>query len=237
MIIIITMAGLGTRFRKVGWDCPKFMIEVKGRTLFDWSLDSLKGYDSHVSKYVFVVRREDNAESFILSKCREHGISCAEVLELDHMTDGQATTCMLALPHCSETEEILIYNIDTYVEPYALTYEAISGDGHIPCFKAEGDHWSFVRADVSGRAVEVREKERVSDNCSIGAYYFSSAKLFKKIYDEFYLNSTDKREKYIAPMYNYMIEKGFTVTMSLIEPGLVHVLGTPEELKAFADTE
>ena len=237
MIIIITMAGLGTRFRKVGWDCPKFMIEVKGRTLFDWSLDSLKGYDSHVSKYVFVVRREDNAESFILSKCREHGISCAEVLELDHMTDGQATTCMLALPHCSETEEILIYNIDTYVEPYALTYEAISGDGHIPCFKAEGDHWSFVRADVSGRAVEVREKERVSDNCSIGAYYFSSAKLFKKIYDEFYLNSTDKREKYIAPMYNYMIEKGFTVTMSLIEPGLVHDLGTPEELKAFADTE
>lgn len=27
MDIIITMAGLGSRFRKVGYNCPKYMIE------------------------------------------------------------------------------------------------------------------------------------------------------------------------------------------------------------------
>ena len=41
MDIIITMAGLGSRFRKVGYNCPKYMIEAKGKTLFDWSMDSL----------------------------------------------------------------------------------------------------------------------------------------------------------------------------------------------------
>lgn len=233
MIIIITMAGLGTRFRNAGYDCPKYMIEAKGRTLFEWSLDSLMGYNAHVSEYIFVVRSEDNAGEFIRGKCSECGIGNIRIVELDHMTDGQATTCMLAMPYCNDDEEILIYNIDTYVEPYAMNYEAISGDGHIPCFRADGEHWSFVRLDGTGRAVEVREKVRISGNCTLGAYYFASAGLYRRIYGEFYSGSTDRREKYIAPMYNYMIGKGFTVTISLVDSKLVHVLGTPEELRAF----
>ena len=32
--IVITMGGLGSRFRKAGYQVPKFMIEAKGRTLF-----------------------------------------------------------------------------------------------------------------------------------------------------------------------------------------------------------
>ena len=233
MIIIITMAGLGTRFRNAGYNCPKYMIEAKGKTLFEWSLDSLKGYNSHVSKYIFVVRAEDNAGEFIREKCSSYDIPEVDIVELDHATDGQATTCMLALSRCKDDEEILIYNIDTYVEPYEMKYEAISGDGHIPCFNAEGTHWSFVKVDALGKAVEVREKVRISDNCSLGAYYFSSAKLYREIYEEFYSAGISAKEKYIAPMYNFMIEKGFNVTMSLINSQKVHVLGTPEELKIF----
>ena len=45
MTIIITMAGLGTRFKKAGYQCPKYMIEAKGKTLFEWSMDSLVGYN------------------------------------------------------------------------------------------------------------------------------------------------------------------------------------------------
>ncbi len=37
---------------------------------------------------------------------------------------------------------------------------------------------SFARLDDSGNVVEVREKVRISDNCTLGAYYFSSARLF-----------------------------------------------------------
>ena len=54
MTIIITMAGLGSRFRKAGYDCPKYKIEAKGKTLFQWSMDSLIGYNKIVSKYIFV---------------------------------------------------------------------------------------------------------------------------------------------------------------------------------------
>lgn len=235
MTVIITMAGLGSRFRKAGYDCPKYMIEVKGKTLFEWSMSSLVGYNDHADKYIFVVRKEDNSENFIREECKKFGIHNVEVIGIDYLTDGQATTCMLAIPHCNPDSEIMVYNIDTYVEPYEMKYDDISGDGHIPCFHAPGDHWSFVKLDGEGRAIEVREKVRISDNCTLGAYYFSSAKLYKDLYEEYYSDNShlEKNEKYIAPLYNFMIEKGLNVTISIVDTKKVHVLGTPEELEVF----
>jgi hypothetical protein len=198
-------------------------------------MDSLIGYNDHVSKYVFVVREEDKTADFIKTQCAKYGINDVDIVELDHMTDGQATTCMLAIPYCNLDDAIMVYNIDTYVEPYAMKYEDISGDGHIPCFHAEGDHWSFAKLDGNGNVVEVREKVRISDNCTLGAYYFSSAKLYENLYNEYYAdnNHVEKNEKYIAPLYNFMIEKGMPVTISNIDADKVHVLGTPEELQCF----
>lgn len=235
MTVVITMAGLGTRFRKAGYNCPKYMIDVKGKTLFDWSMDSLIGYNEHVSKYVFVVRKQDDSSRFIKDHIASYGISNVEIIEIDYMTDGQATTCMLALPHCDPDNAIMIYNIDTYVEPGEMKFEDISGDGHIPCFHTDGDHWSFVRLNDKGNVAEVREKVRISDNCTLGAYYFSSARLYQQLYEEYYANTSkmEWNEKYVAPLYNYMIEKGMPVTISMVDNAKVHVLGTPDELRIF----
>lgn len=236
--IIITMAGIGSRFRKAGYNCPKYMIEVNGRTLFELSLDSLVGYNKCVNKYVFVLRKEDNAVNFVTEICHSRGIENIELLELDYQTDGQATTCMEALRLCEDECGILIYNIDTYVEPEMLKLSDLEGDGHIPCFHADGIHWSFVKMNEEGLAVEVREKERISDNCTIGAYYFSSAALYKKLYNEYYKENINlvNNEKYVAPLYNYLIQSGGNVTISIIDDTKVHVLGTPEEVAAYIES-
>ena len=47
------------------------------------------------------------------------------------------------------------------------------------------------------------------------------------------LERLERNEKYIAPLYNLMIEKGMDVTVSVIPEEKVHVLGTPEELQMF----
>ena len=153
LTVIITMAGLGSRFKKAGYTCPKYMIRAKGKTLFEWSMDSLIDYNSHVQRYIFVVRREDNAKDFIAEKCRDYGIEDVRILEIDCLTDGQATTCLLALDECEKDSAILVYNIDTYVEPHEMKYSDLSGEGHIPCFHAEGEHWSFARTDKNGQVV------------------------------------------------------------------------------------
>ncbi len=237
MQTVITMAGLGTRFKKAGYDMPKYEIEVKGRSLFEWSMDSLTGYFSPHDDYYFIVRAEDNASEFIKAKWEKITGSRdrVNVIELDRMTDGQATTAMLAAPFWKKDEPLLIYNIDTYVESGQLKAEDIEGDGFIPCFDAPGDHWSFVKVDENGDAVEVREKQRISDNCTLGAYYFASCGLYESMYEEYYGNgqNLEKGEKYVAPLYNYMISKGMKVRICLTDNKYVHVLGTPEELEVF----
>ena len=126
----------------------------------------------------------------------------------------------------------LIYNIDTFVEPGILKPLLIKGDGFIPCFKGKGNHWSFVNVDENHRAIEVQEKTRISDYCSVGMYYFSSAQIYKDIYCKFY-SVLDGAEQYIAPMYNLMIHDGYPVFVQDIPAQKVHVLGTPEELNEF----
>lgn len=234
MNLIVTMAGKGERFRRAGYDMPKYQIEAKGRTLFDWSLASLRDCIPHAARTVFIVRAEDNAADFIRAHAKANGIRDARVLELTYLTDGQATTALLGMEGLPENEPVLIYNIDTYVEPGALQYEALRGDGCIPCFRAEGTHWSFVAADETGLAREVREKERISDNCSLGAYYFGSAGLYRDAYTRlFSAGGLVGGERYIAPMYNLLIADGREVRMRLVDESRVHVLGTPEELTFF----
>lgn len=236
MNIIITMAGLGSRFQKAGYKEPKFMIKVKGKTLFEWSMMSLTDFNKQKDvKYIFIVRKESNARDFIIKQMKKFGKLNIEIVEIDYLTDGQATTALLAEPYWNKNEEMIVYNIDTYIESDVMKYSDISGDGFIPCFNAPGDHWSFVKLDKNGNAIEVREKQRISDNCTVGLYYFKSCQLYKDIYDEYYKDDSnlENNEKYIAPLYNHMINKGLIVRISLIPAKSVHVLGTPDEVKAF----
>lgn len=238
MEIVITMAGLGSRFKKAGYNEPKFMIKACDKTLFEWSMDSLVGYNDDNVKYTFIVRKECNAKHFITNKMLKYGIKKVNIIEIDYLTDGQATTCMLAKNNWNSEDELLIYNIDTYVEPFYLKKEDIKGDGFIPCFKAEGEHWSFVKTDKSGKVIEIREKKKISDNCTIGVYYFKSCGLYEKMYNEYYSKdrSLDNNEKYVAPIYNYMLENGMNLNICLIPTDKVHVLGTPDELEYFVST-
>ena len=226
------MGGLGSRFRKVGYTIPKYEIKARGKSLFTWSMLSLQAFFDE--KFIFIVRKEDHATDFIRSQCNDLNINY-EIVYLDKLTKGQAESAVYAQSVWDENDGILVYNIDTYVEPYSMRPDTMKGDGCIPCFHAEGTHWSFVRLDENGRVVEVREKNRISDNCSIGAYYFKTAGLYKKIYDKFYKDTLymEKGEQYIAPMYNYMIEQGYDIQMLDIPAGKVHVLGTPEEVEVF----
>lgn len=234
MNIVITMAGNGSRFKEAGYKLPKYMISVNGKTLFEWSLTSLINLNDK-SKYIFIVKREDNAVSFITQYMSKLGIMKYDILEIDKPTDGQATTAMEASSIWDRNDSLLIHNIDTYIEKDFISLDMFKGDGFIPCFDAEGEHWSFVKIDDSGLAIEVREKQRISNNCTVGIYYFSTAYSYENIYSEYYSsdNILENGEKYIAPLYNHLIKKGGDVYICNIPNNKVHVLGTPKEVDSF----
>ena len=66
--IIITMAGLGTRFQREGYIKPKYEILAKGKTLFRWSLISLKKFLNDKNEIIFITLKSNNSESFIESQ-------------------------------------------------------------------------------------------------------------------------------------------------------------------------
>lgn len=226
------MAGQSKRFKIAGYKQPKYTIMVHGKTLFEWSMLSLAAFND--SRYIFIVQKKDNSNTFIYDKCKKLKIKNYVIKEIDFDTDGQATTATLVKDIVSNMEPIIIYNIDTFVIPNVIQPSNIIGDGFIPCSSMTGNNWSFVEIDKNGNAVKVTEKERISSNCSIGLYYFNSYKLFLELVDEYYSVENNIKEKYIAPIYNLLIKKNKSVRIMSIDSKNVFVLGTPEEVEQFS---
>ncbi len=235
MNIVITMAGSGERFRRAGYDRPKFMLRARGQSLFHWSMASLANIWPHCEKLIFIVRDEHDPAAFISDELVSMNAPDPIFVPLAEATDGQATTAIRANTIWDAAAPLLIYNIDTYVDPRFIGLEQIRGDGWIPCFRAPGSHWSFVRLDKHGHAAEVREKERISDFASIGLYWFGSADLYEWAYESHYDRGpgASLRERYIAPIYNDLIAAGHEVTISDVPVQAVVPLGTPDELTRF----
>ena len=233
---IITMAGFGRRFLDAGYQVPKYRIEAHGRSLFAWSMLSLRSFIVAGWDFCFVVRRADDAEDFIRREAAALGMARVSIVELDAPTNGQATTALLASTALHDTAApMLIYNIDTFVHPRALPADAPRGDGWIPCFKAQGDAWSFAAADAQGRVTEVREKRRISPNATVGLYYFASFDRYADLYSRHYADQggLEMGEAYVAPMYNTLIDEGGSVYLHDVPVADVIPLGVPEDVKRF----
>jgi hypothetical protein len=236
--VAITMAGLGSRFTKAGYDRPKYEIEVLGRPLFDWSMLALDAFRQGGWRFAFATRAEENAGPFLRQRCAALGITMGDVVELDGVTDGQATTALLLARRGAPDAPFAVFNIDTFVAPGAMAPEQVppGSAGWVPCFPGPGDGWSFCRTDADGRVLELREKIRISPHATVGLYWFASAAEYIALYDRYFADGrgTEKGERYIAPMYNQLIAEGLLVTTGSLSLDQVGMLGTPEQVAGFA---
>lgn len=233
----ITMAGRGSRFVEAGYYVPKYEIIVHGRSLFDWSMDGLAAFRDAGWVFYFATRSDLDARSFLTKHCTQVGIDVGGVLELDGVTDGQATTALALAEIAPDNAPFAVFNIDTHLRAYALRPWNIEAcDGIVPCFPGLGESWSFARLGQEGFAVELREKERISPHASVGFYGFASAGDYIRGYRRHFATNCGSAhgERYIAPMYNTLIAEGARIAVPLLEAHDVTVLGTPSEVATFA---
>jgi dTDP-glucose pyrophosphorylase len=237
--IVITMAGRGSRFYEAGYTVPKYEIMAHDRSLFDWSMLSLKNFLNAESRVIFVCLKENNSAEYVRQRSEALGLADVRLLELDRVTDGQATSAYVSRELWHPDGSLLVYNIDTYVDPRALKPEHIraGSDGWVPCFQVPGEHWSFVALGGDGWAVDLAEKQKISDFASIGLYWFADAAGYVHAYNRFFSDEKNlvRGERYIAPLYRQMIAEGRKISISDLSVSDVHVLGTPAELGRFLD--
>lgn len=228
--VIIPMVGEGSRFQKIGFEIPKHMIEVKSKSLFEWAMESLENF--YDQPFYFITRTSHQSIDFIHDRCERLGIHHRTIRELPFLTSGQAQSALFVKDLISNLDNpILIYNIDTYVEPDELSPQSIHGDGWIPCFQAEGTQWSFVKLGTENKVVAIEEKKRISEFATIGLYYFRSFHLFKACYESYDYHG---KEHYIAPLYQMLINNpSAEIYTKVIDQCFVHVLGTPEDVIQF----
>lgn len=239
------MAGVSSRFKKAGYDLPKYMLEGKGKTLFEHSVESFKNYfDTQL--FLFVALSVYDTEHFIEDKCQKMGVKNYKIVILDQPTRGQAETVYLGLKgmEIKQDTNITIFNIDTFrsdfVYPENFDIEVV--DGYLETFIGTGKNWSNVLPESAGSSsvIKTAEKQEISEYCCTGLYYWKSALKFMSLYENYQskpLADVDAGEYYIAPMYNDLIEQGGDVHFSIISHDDVVFCGVPSEYIEFIENE
>ncbi|OCL18690.1 capsular biosynthesis protein [Gilliamella sp. wkB171] len=232
-MIIIPMAGLSSRFFKAGFGQPKYKLYAHGRSLFEWSVKSFERYYNS-EKFLFICRDVYDTTSFIEQELDKIQITNFEIVTLKTETRGQAETIYLNLDKVPEDENMLIFNIDTYRKNFS--FYNVDCDAYLEVFKGEGDHWSFVLPDEStDKVLKTTEKERISDLCSNGIYFFKNKKIYQLAYNES-INQTIG-EIYIAPLFNSLIKNHYNVRFKVVDINDHIFMGTPAEYQLFLEKE
>ncbi len=234
MTVLITMAGLGSRFKEQGYLPPKFRILARGRTLMDWSLLSLRAFFGE--RFIFACLDAENGE-WIRSTAAAAGVAEVVVAKRSGVSRGQAETAFDALTHADPNQPLWIYNIDTCVAPDAMRPEDLgAAAGCVPVFHCSEANMSFVRYGSDYDVVEIAEKQPISTWATVGLYGFVSAACFAQYYEEAYERGRIRLmhgERYVAPMYELMLIRGECVIAPRLDSKDVNILGTPAQVLTF----
>ena len=232
------MAGEGLRFKNAGYSTPKPLIKVHGKPMVIKSLDSLP----RASKNILIVRKDhlciDQFKS-LLDKHFENVI----IIEIDYLTEGQASTCLLAESHVPENSILNIgacdigfkYDMNKYKETLYRFESFIWTYNNNPNVLKNPEMYGWVKTKPNSSEIEqVSCKKPISDKLLIdhvvsGTFTFKNSNLFfegiKKMISK---NDRVNGEFYIDNVFNHLTNKS-----SVFNVEKYFSWGTPNELNNY----
>ncbi len=241
------MAGVGSRFAESGYTLPKALIPVSGQPMIVQVIRSLPAAD----KWIFIVRAEHIADYAIDVLIRRE-IPEAIVIPVSETTEGQASTCALALPHLKPDESIFIAASDNSFLYDKNKFEALKKDDQVdaivwtftkhPALSERPESWGWIKLQSDNVTIEdVSVKIPISatpfnDHAVVGTFYFRRAADFQAAYE--LMVKTDYRTKgefYVdsMPVFYKKLDK----RSILFDVDLYVGWGKPEDLYAYQEWE
>ncbi len=236
--ILLPLAGKGSRFSNAGYDRPKPLIEINGKPMIEVVINNLRPTRDH--HFIFICQQR-HIDEYGLDTVLKNLEPNSTIITIDHYTDGQLSSAMLAKQYIDNDFPLMTANTDQYIDfsidHYLSTFDDQSLDGLIMTMKGENPKWSYVRInEATNLVVETAEKKVISNEATVGIYNFKRGSDFVKAAES--IIKKDIRvngEFYICPVYNELIAKGFKVGYYNIgeERGGMYGLGIPDDLEYF----
>lgn len=207
---IIPMSGKGTRFADVGYLLPKPLIPVSGKPMILKVIESMPKAD----RWIFIVRQEHVSE-YAIDKLIIDTVPNALVI-VDEHPHGQASTCMLAMPHVNPDDSLFIAACDNAFVYDSETYEQLVHDPSVDAIvwtftdddllEASPTSWGWIKLEKDGITIDTMSvKIPVSqtprnDHAVVASFFFKRAQDFidaftcmekeeYKINNEYYVDS------------------------------------------------
>lgn len=228
-IIIVPMAGMGSRFHKEGYKEIKPLIDVDGKPMIERVVDSI-GIDGDLVFVIQDVHRETTPVVEVLERIAPQS---AIIDTRGGVTEGAVCTVLLAESLIEKERPLIIVNSDNILDwdgqrQYDRWIERGS-DGMILVFNHTDPRWSFAKLDQDGYVCEVAEKKPISDLATAGLYAWRKGGDFIKAARAMIAaNDRVNKEFYVAPVYNWNIRMGAKIEVEEIRA--MYGVGTPEDL-------
>lgn len=234
------MAGDGSRFANAGYDKPKPFIDVNGRPMIERVMKNIADGNGNYDVEYFLIAKEQHLQQEKETVKYLTDTYKVTFITVDKTTEGAACTVLFARKYINNNDMLIFANSDQIVDANIADFidDTIKRelDGSILTFvdKEKSPKWSFAKTNSEGYVTEVAEKQVISDNATVGIYFFKKGHTFVDgAIDMIIHNDRFNNEFYVCPSYNYVIKNGNKVGIYNINFEDMHGIGTPEDLHKY----
>lgn len=232
------MAGEGKRFKEAGYSVPKPLIEVDGKPMILKALKSLP----KAAKNILIVRKDTINIKELKSLLDQH-FENVEILGIDYLTDGQASTCLLAEDYVEKDSILNIgacdigleYDFNKYTQMVKNSNSFIWTYCNNRNVLDHPEMYGWVKLKENSNQIDhVSCKKPISknllkDQVVSGTFTFKNSSLFfngiKKMIKR---NDRINGEFYLDTVFNHLSDKSF-----IFRVDKYYSWGTPEELNNY----
>ncbi len=204
MKVIVPLAGKGTRLLPLTKRVPKPLVNVAGRPVMDYVMDTVRGLD--VEELIVITGHlKDVVEKYIV----EHYDVPARFVEQKTL-DGTAGAINLARPYVDGP--VMIIFVDTLFDTDMSIVKTSDADGILWAKEVEDyQRFGVIVTDKRGYMTQIVEKPStpISKLANIGLYYIKDWQtLFDGITEVMRSKPGKGGEFYLTDAFQYMVDKG-----------------------------
>lgn len=229
--VLIPMAGAGSRFAEAGYSFPKPLIDVNDKPMIQAVVDNL----AIDATYTYIVQKS-HFEKYNLGYLLNAITPNCNIVQVDGVTEGAAVTCLLAKEFINTEDPLVMANSDQIVDwnsrEFLYEMHSKNADGGIATFKSTHPKWSYAKINELGLVTEVAEKKPISDDATVGIYYWKHGSDFVKYAEQ--MIDKDIRvngEFYTCPVFNEAIQDDKRIYTTTVKK--MWGIGTPEDLNNY----